>query len=173
MDSLREIAKSQSSYISFHDIFESYKNDAELNELIDQLILSIERIIDEGEEHLNSRLENDLKRLLEQIKGAKKASLYELGAWAEVTARIMLEIAGQKLDLPVTSLLVDAAKIAYKVKQNLASKYQTGESELVRLIEVKSVGTDFSALPEPNPESFRIIDSRVAASSDRTCSMID
>ena len=165
MDDIEELYESNSSYISFHDIFESYRDDDELNALIDQLIGSLEKIIEEGEDHLNSRLEKDLRRLLEQIKGAKSASLYELAAWAEVTSRIMAEIAGQKIGLPGASLFVDAAKMAWKVKQNLGLKYQSGESDLVRILEVKTVGINIDELANVTSELLGLEDTETGSSS--------
>jgi len=158
---LHDLHTTSVSLISFHDIFESYKGDDELASLIDQLVASLQNIIAEGQDHLNSRLERDLSRLLDQIRNTKSRSLYEWGAWAEVVGRMALEIAGQSKGIPGAPMLVDLAKLAFRVRKNIACKYQQGERELVRLLEIKQIGTDLDSLPNLDDASITHIATQV------------
>lgn len=74
IDGLKSIAKNPER-ISFGDIFDDYKDDAELNELADHLIQMLERLIDEHDRELDGRLLKDLTNLLERLKGRPPGSL--------------------------------------------------------------------------------------------------
>lgn len=139
VNSLPEITSGLQKLVSFHDIFESYKNDAELNELVDRLISTLESVLEEGHENLNSRIERELQRILDQLKERSKYSLYELAAWVEIAGRFAAELCGQKFGIPGTSLLVDAAKIVTKISKKIVNSHRSASAEVIRLIEVQTI----------------------------------
>lgn len=135
--------------LSFHDIFESHKEDRELNELADQLVAALERIIQEGETELNARLHRDLQRLLAQIQGIKSRQLYEWVALAEIAGKVLSEILlHSHAGLPGGALLFDAILAASKLKHGAFLKFQASQHEFVRLLEVKGASEDPANLPE-------------------------
>jgi hypothetical protein len=161
MNKLTAIFSTESQLISMHDIFENHKSDEELNELIDHLISALEKVIEEGDAHMTARVERDLQRLLEQIKGRSRLSIFEIGALAEVIGRMALEFAGQKMGFPAGSMLMDVAKASWKVRERVIRNFQDGQNEFIRLLEIKSVEADLSQLPDLDDGTILMIENRL------------
>ncbi len=161
--SVKKIPRTGMSFISFHDIYEQYREDGELNDLIDQLVQTLEKIIAEDDGTLSSRVEKDINRLLDQIRNRPKLSTYEIGAWSELTGRFLLELVGQQQGVPALSLVIDGIKLSKKVFDNVFEKYQQSQSEYVRLIGLKTAPADFSSLPQLNDATIGAAEIRLAA----------
>ena len=157
IERLKTIGDNAERLISFHDIFESYKSDKELGDLAAHLITTLEKVIEEGEVGLRARLDRDLRKLLDQLKGKKSHSLLELGALAEIIGRLALEAAGQYFDVPGGAMLMDVSKAAWAVQKRIGEKYHESQNEYIRLLEVKSTGTSLHDLPELNDASVLLI----------------
>ncbi len=157
IERLKTISENSEKLLSFHDIFESYKSDEELGELAAHLIATLEKVIDEGEVSIKARLDHDLRKLLDHLKGKKNHSLLELGALAEIVGRVALEAAAQYFDVPGGALLMDVSKAAWAVQKRVGEKYREGQNEFVRLLEVKSAGISLHDLPELNDTNVLLI----------------
>lgn len=138
-DDLSKITEGMQKIISFHDIFDAYRSDEELNELVDRLIDTLQNVLNEGNEHLNSRIERELQRILDQLKERSKYSLYELAAWVEIAGRLAAEVIGQKQGIPGLSLLVDAAKLAMQIGNKVVNAHRDASIEVIKLLEVKTI----------------------------------
>ena len=147
LEQLKKVPVTGAKYVSFHDIYEQYRDDGELNQLVDQLVTALEKIIEEDDGSLSSKIEKDITNLLNQIKNRPKLSTYEIGAWAELTGKFVLGLIGQQHGVPQLILLVDAAKLSKKIFDNVCEKYQASQSEYVRLIGLKTAPESFSSLP--------------------------
>lgn len=138
-DDLSKITDGMHKVISFHDIFDAYRSDEALNELVDRLIDTLQNVLNEGNEHLNSRIERELQRIIDQLKERSKYSLYELAAWVEIAGRFAAEVIGQKQGIPGLSLLVDAAKLAKQIGNKVVNAHRDASVEAIRLLEVKTI----------------------------------
>lgn len=156
-EQLRGITSGLNRLVSFHDVFEAYKGDQELTELVDRLVATLEQVLNEGDEHLNRRVTRELERILEQLRARSSYSLYELATWVEIAGRFAAEVVGQKYNVPGLSLLVDAVKLAQSAGRRIVSIHQLASADTVRLIEVETISSiPLGSIPVTEEEIARL-----------------
>lgn len=153
IDELSTIAHPTTHIISFHDVFESFKTNGELQDLFDQLVQTIEKIIVENQDNLNARIVRELETLLKSLQANQRSSSYELGAWAELSARFLMEIAEKLTGTPGLQLVVDGIKLAKKTYDTVAQSYHDSQRETVRLLQLRSAEESFTRNISPFDQS--------------------
>lgn len=162
LDKLKKVPVTGSKFISFHDIYEKYREDGELNDLVDRLVQILEKIIEEDDGSLSSKVEKDIQRLLDQIRNRPKLSTYEIGAWSELTGRFLLELIDHQGDASTLPKLVDGIKLAKEIFDNVFEKYQQSQTEYVRSIGLKAAPIEFTSLPPLSDETIKAAEMKLA-----------
>lgn len=117
---------------SFDSIFQSYKNDKDLNGLVDELVKTLEKVLAEADDSLSAQIVRELEAILKQIKKNRRTSLYELLPWVDWGMRGLLLIAEMHTGFKGMELVYDAIKLSRKVKYRLIEGYGESKNRLLK-----------------------------------------
>ena len=137
---------------SFDEIFETYKSSGELQSLVDEFIATIQRILDEGDDHLSAHIARELEAILAQLKKREKSSLYELQAWIDLAVRTLLVVAETYVGHPGFVLGYEAIRLGYKIRDNVLQKYGEARRTLVERSKLTFVQKAVEKYPELPPK---------------------
>jgi len=152
-DSLGSVATfAEEQLPSFDDIFASYKADADLSSLVNELVALLERILSEADDLLTAHIARELKIILEQLKARDRRSLYELQSWVDLSIRALIMVTETYTGTHGIALVYEAAKIAFRVKRRLLDHYVAAQKQLIEAYQLSYVQKAVDRIPEMSSE---------------------
>lgn len=133
---------------SFDSIFQSYKDDNELNTLVDELIKTLERILAEADDTLTAQISRELEAILKQIKRNRRNSLYELLPWVDLGMKGLLFIVEKKTGIEGMELFYDAIKLSLQIKTRAWEHHRKSQQQLIREHNLKFIEKAAESFPE-------------------------
>lgn len=125
---------------SLDQIFDRHKSNDTLNQLIDDLCAKIEEFLREADSEMSARLNRELHTILSRFKNRSKLSLIEVRAWADLAAGALIEATESHLGLPGLKIAYEGAKIAYKVRKNLAAAFSESRKDMLEMHRIDDHG---------------------------------
>jgi hypothetical protein len=137
---------------SFDSIFESYKNDQELNKLVDELVALLQKILSEADDVLSAQIARELRIILDQLKKRERKSLYEVQSWIDLGVRTLIMVGETYAGTHGVTLIYEAVKIAYRIRRSLHDKYGEAEKRLIEEYKLTYVKKAIEHIPEIRSE---------------------
>ncbi len=116
---------------SFDDIFNSFKNDGELNKLIDEFVRLLNQIIDENDEILTSQIARELRTILEQLSNRDKKSILEVRSWMDLGVKALLLCVETHTGMHGLGLAWEGIKTGSKVAEKISEQYKDSQTQLL------------------------------------------
>ena len=132
--------------------------------MLDSIISIIERLFAEEDEFLTSRIEKELKKILEALKDRESLSLNKIAIWCDFAAKAFAACVDTNLGAPVLTIAYEGAKATAVTNEHLISLYDDAKMEFSKAIQFRSHQKfpNSSLLPTPEVWNARIENARSA-----------
>jgi hypothetical protein len=165
-EDLDELLSGSNQLVSFTEIFEAFREDEDLNSLVDEIIELIEKIIKEGDDKLNARINRELNSILSILKSRDSYTVFELSAWIDITSKFLFEIAAAHLAVPgLGSLLHESMKKLIDCKSKFMDIYKQSEKQSLTMLEIKTYTPEYIAELD-SPDESRLNALNIECSND-------
>ncbi|CAA6677070.1 MULTISPECIES: hypothetical protein [unclassified Lentimonas] len=132
LEALPQILVEAEKEISFDEIFEKYKEDKRLNELVQELIELLEQILNEGDDYLTPSTHRDLQKIIHGLKQRKKSSINEINVWVDWSIRLCLSVVDGATGVPVATPIYEAIKIGKEAKVRMMTCHEEAQLTLAK-----------------------------------------
>jgi hypothetical protein len=133
---------------SFDSIFQSYKDDNELNTLVDELIKTLEKILAEADETLSAQISRELEAILKQIKKNRRKSLYELLPWIDFGMKGLLVVAEMHTGIKGLDWVYEGIKLSLQINRRAMDLHKESGGRLLKEHNLKFIEKAAERFPE-------------------------
>lgn len=125
---------------SFEQIFQSYKEDGRLQELLEELIKAIKSILAEGGDVLTAKMAKELELIVAELQRHQKKSVIDVSPWVELSLQSLAAIADASYGTVINIIVVNAGLVAFRTRKHIAQLYHRAKQALLARPGMKSLG---------------------------------
>jgi hypothetical protein len=134
---------------SFDSIFQSYRDDDELNKLVDELIATFKKILAEADDTLSAQICRELEAILKQLQRNRRKSLYDLLPWVDFGMRGLLVITEMQTGIKGIDWVYEGIKLSCKIKHRAIELHKEAEDRLLKEYTLTYIEKAVERFPEP------------------------
>lgn len=123
--------------LSFSAILEKHKQDETLQKCLQELILSLEKLLEEGDDTLTKQAATELERILTELKKRKDQSLFDIQPWIEFALVSTGAIFDHYTGTPIATIAAAAVFAAKESQIRVNDLFRLAHHEYIESLRLK------------------------------------
>lgn len=123
--------------LSFSAILEKHKQDETLQKCLEELIASLEKLLEEGDDTLTKQAATELERILSELKKRKDQSLFDIQPWIEFALVSTGAIVDHHTGTPIATIAAAAVVAAKESQIRVNDLFRLAHHEYIESLKLK------------------------------------
>jgi len=123
--------------LSFSAILEKHKQDETLHKCMEELIASLEKLLEEGDDTLTKQTATELERILTELKKRKDQSLFDIQPWLEFALVSTGAIVDQYTGTAIATVAAAAVVAAKESQIRVGNLFRQAHHEYIASLKLK------------------------------------